>query len=120
MRPTVRSANLLRQFLRSNRIATLPQLRERLGTETDITFFRKLKELSYLTSYSHRVASTPSMKLPHSMSAACGRSTQFGFLVTVLWWLPRKSVLLRPRPAISLPSWRASSTCQSKDRKSVV
>jgi hypothetical protein len=54
MRPTVFSANLLRQFLRRNRIATLPQLRERLGTEADITIFRKLKELSYLTSYSHR------------------------------------------------------------------
>src|SRR6202167_6141208 len=54
MRPTVFSANLLRQFLHRNRIATLPQLRERLGTEADITIFRKLKELSYLTSYSHR------------------------------------------------------------------
>jgi hypothetical protein len=54
MRPTVFSANLLRQFLRRNRIATLPQLRAQLGTEADITIFRKLKELSYLTSYSHR------------------------------------------------------------------
>src|ERR1700693_2322741 len=54
MRPTVFSANLLRQFLRRNRIATLPQLKELLGTEADITIFRKLKELSYRTSYSHR------------------------------------------------------------------
>lgn len=54
MRPTVFSANLLRQFLRRNRIATLPQLREQLGTEADITIFRKLKGLSYVTSYSHR------------------------------------------------------------------
>jgi len=54
MRPAVFSANLLRRFLRRNRIATLPQLKQRLGTEADITVFRKLKELSYRTSYSHR------------------------------------------------------------------
>ena len=54
MRPTVFSANLLLRFLRRNRIATLPQLKQLLGTEADITVFRKLKELSYRTSYSHR------------------------------------------------------------------
>src|ERR1035441_8098901 len=54
MRPTVFSAGPLRQFLRGNRIATLPQLKQLLGTEADITVFRKLKELSYRTSYSHR------------------------------------------------------------------
>jgi hypothetical protein len=54
MRPIVFSANLLRQFLRKNRIATLPQLKQLLGTEADITVFRKLRELSYRTSYSHR------------------------------------------------------------------
>jgi hypothetical protein len=54
MRPTVFSANVLRQFLRRNRIATLPQLKQLLGTEADITVFRKLKEISYRTSYSHR------------------------------------------------------------------
>jgi hypothetical protein len=54
MRPTVFAASLLRQFLLRNRIATLPQLKQLLGTEADITVFRKLKELSYRTSYSHR------------------------------------------------------------------
>ena len=54
MRPTVFSANRLRQFLRRNRVATLPQLKQLLGTQADITVFRKLKELSYRTSYSHR------------------------------------------------------------------
>jgi hypothetical protein len=54
MRPTVFSASLLRRFLHRNRIATLPQLKQLLGTEADITVFRKLKELSYRTSYSHR------------------------------------------------------------------
>src|ERR1700686_1924567 len=54
MRPTVFSAHVLRQFLRRNRIAPLPQLKQLLGTEADITVFRKLKELSYRASYSHR------------------------------------------------------------------
>jgi hypothetical protein len=54
MRPTVFSANVLLRFLREKRIATLPQLKQLLGTEADITVFRKLKELSYRTSYSHR------------------------------------------------------------------
>src|ERR1700691_1666370 len=44
----------LREFLRVNRIATLPDLKQTLGTSVDTTVFRKLKELSYLSSYSHR------------------------------------------------------------------
>ena len=54
MRPVVFSADVLRRFLHRNRIATLPQLKQLLGTGADITVFRKLKELSYRTSYSHR------------------------------------------------------------------
>jgi hypothetical protein len=54
MRPVVFSADVLRRFLHRNRIATLPQLKQLLGTGSDITVFRKLKELSYRTSYSHR------------------------------------------------------------------
>jgi len=54
MRPAVFSADVLRQFLRRKRIATLPQLKQLLGTEASITVFRKLRELSYRSSYSHR------------------------------------------------------------------
>jgi hypothetical protein len=54
MRPVSLSADPLRQFLRRNRIATLPQLKQVLGTNAAITVFRKLKELSCHTSYSHR------------------------------------------------------------------
>jgi hypothetical protein len=54
MRPAVFFTDVLRRFLRKNRIATLPQLKQLLGTQADITVFRKLKELSYRTSYSHR------------------------------------------------------------------
>src|ERR1017187_6125182 len=45
MRPVTFSTYPLRQFLRRNRIATLPQLKQVLGTDADITVFRKLKEL---------------------------------------------------------------------------
>jgi hypothetical protein len=44
----------LRKLLRSKKIATLPELKQALGTTVDTTVFRKLKELSYLSSYSHR------------------------------------------------------------------
>ena len=44
----------LREFLRAQKIATLPELKQALGTNVDITVFRKLKELSYRSSYSHR------------------------------------------------------------------
>src|SRR5713101_7374319 len=44
----------LREFLRLKKIATLPELKEVLGTTVDTTVFRKLKELSYRSSYSHR------------------------------------------------------------------
>ena len=54
MRPVTFPTDRVRQFLRRNRIATLPQLKQMLGTEADITVFRKLKDLSYHTSYSHR------------------------------------------------------------------
>lgn len=54
MRPITFFADPLRQFLRKNRIATLPELKRVLGTEANITVFRKLKDLSYRTSYSHR------------------------------------------------------------------
>ena len=44
----------LRKLLRKRKIATMAELKEALGTEVDVTVFRKLRELSYRTSYSHR------------------------------------------------------------------
>ncbi len=42
------------ELFRSCKIATMPELKEALGTEVDVTVFRKLKKLAYRTSYSHR------------------------------------------------------------------
>jgi uncharacterized protein YjhX (UPF0386 family) len=54
MRPLSFRSNALRALLRRNKIATLDELKQALGTPVDVTVFRKLKPLDYLTSYSHR------------------------------------------------------------------
>jgi len=43
----------LRKYLKTHIVATLPELKEILGTVVDKTVIRKLKELSYIKSYSH-------------------------------------------------------------------
>jgi hypothetical protein len=53
MRPLAFSPDSLRNLLLRDKIATLPDLKRVLGTDVDLTVFRKLKELDYLTSYSH-------------------------------------------------------------------
>jgi hypothetical protein len=54
MRPPSFSSDALRKLLLRDKIATLPDLKRALGTDVDLTVFRKLKELDYVTSYSHR------------------------------------------------------------------
>ena len=44
----------LRQFFSDHKIATMDQLRDALGNPARCTAFRKLGELEYLSSYSHR------------------------------------------------------------------
>jgi hypothetical protein len=47
-------AEALRSFFKNNIIGTMRQLKDVLGTSVDMTIFRKLRQLSYLTSYSHQ------------------------------------------------------------------
>jgi hypothetical protein len=54
MRPERFYADDLARFLKRHKIATLTELKGALGSEVDSTVFRKLKELPYRTSYSHR------------------------------------------------------------------
>lgn len=54
MRPLSYRPDELRALLRRNQIATLNEMKQALGTPVDVTVFRKLKPLDYLTSYSHR------------------------------------------------------------------
>jgi hypothetical protein len=50
---TFQAESLIALFKR-RRIATMPELKSSLGTTADMTVFRKLREISYLSSYSHR------------------------------------------------------------------
>jgi hypothetical protein len=54
MRPLSYRSDELRSLLMRTKIATLDELKQALGTSIDVTVFRKLKPLDYLTSYSHR------------------------------------------------------------------
>lgn len=54
MRSTLYRIEDLQRLFRKQKIATMPELKTALGTEVDVTVFRKLNELSYRTSYSHR------------------------------------------------------------------
>lgn len=46
-------ADSLMRLLKRQKIATMPELKLALGTSVDVTVFRKLRVLSYRTSYSH-------------------------------------------------------------------
>src|SRR5271157_2652577 len=54
MRPLSFHTDELRALLLRNHTATLSQMKLALGTPVDVTVFRKLQPLDYLTSYSHR------------------------------------------------------------------
>ena len=47
-------AEQLRQLLLKRKIATMRELKAALGTQVDMTVFRKLRQLDYHSSYSHR------------------------------------------------------------------
>jgi hypothetical protein len=54
MRTPAFQAESIRVWLRTHKVATLPELKQALGTEVGMTVFRKLRELGYRSSYSHR------------------------------------------------------------------
>jgi hypothetical protein len=54
MKTVTYSIDRLHSFFKSHVIATMKQLKDVLGTAVDMTVYRKLRQLSYLTSYSHQ------------------------------------------------------------------
>ena len=54
MRTQSYHAEVLVELFKTQKIATLPELKRALGTRADMTVFRKLREIGYRTSYSHR------------------------------------------------------------------
>lgn len=53
MRTLIFSTERLRSFFKVSIIATMQQLKAVLGTSVDMTVYRKLRQLSYRSSYSH-------------------------------------------------------------------
>lgn len=53
MRPETYHVEAVVQLLRKRKIATMAELRTALGTPVDMTVFRKLRSIDYLSSYSH-------------------------------------------------------------------
>ncbi len=54
MKPEKHTAKTIENLLYKQKIATMVELKAALGTQVDMTIYRKLKELSYLKSYSDR------------------------------------------------------------------
>jgi hypothetical protein len=54
MRSPLYPLETLRSFLHKHIIATMKQLKDALGTSVDMTIHRKLRQLAYLSSYSHQ------------------------------------------------------------------
>jgi hypothetical protein len=54
MRSETFSADAIARLLRHRTIATMDELKAALGSSVDMTVFRKLRDLAYLASYSHR------------------------------------------------------------------
>ena len=54
MRSEIFAAVTIARLLQRRTIATMDELKQALGSSVDMTVFRKLRELSYLASYSHR------------------------------------------------------------------
>ena len=54
MARTAFDQSAVQSFLQKQKIATLEELKEALGSTSTMTVFRKLRPLGYQTSYSHR------------------------------------------------------------------
>src|ERR1035441_3351292 len=105
MRPLVSRSDELRSLLLHSKIATLDELKQALGTSVDVTVFRKLKPLDYLTSYSHRGRYYTLHKSPASTTKDCGRRQTYDSLRPARCWL------LRRRSSIALPATISPMNC---------
>src|SRR6266446_6348252 len=82
--------NIFRSFLQKGKIATLQELKEVLGTSSTMTVFRKLKNLGYRTSYSHRgkyytLADTPRFDEQGLWSCGPAWFSRDGNLLATTW-----------------------------------
>jgi len=75
MRSTTYRADDLEQFLMRNVVATMLEMQDFLGTPVYKTVLRKLKQLSYRSSYSHGGSTTRWKRLPDLTIRVFGRTT---------------------------------------------
>ena len=54
MKKELYHSNDLKKLILKNKMSTMVEIKEVMGTKVDATIFRKLRELHYLRSYSHR------------------------------------------------------------------
>jgi hypothetical protein len=84
-RPTA-NRNDLRSLFKKQKIATLAELKQAIDTTSTMTVFRRLKELGYRTSYSHRgrfytLAEAPQFDSDGLWSYRSVRFSEFGNLL---------------------------------------
>ena len=116
MRTEYYRAGDLAKVFRTQKIATMAELKDVLGSSADITIFRKLTELSSRTSYSHRGRFYTLADIPDydAWGLWSYRSVWFSQRGTLL--ATRKRWSRGPTPASSWPSSRGSSTWKSRGR----
>src|SRR5258706_5568049 len=101
MRPVSYRSDELRSLLLRNKIATLDELKQALGTLVDVTVFRKLKPLDYLTSYSHRGGYYSRREIAHFDDNALWSHTDAGFFRFVTLLATAERLVNRSPPANS-------------------
>jgi hypothetical protein len=97
----------IENFFGTNKIATLDQLKDALGNPARATLFRKLAQLDYLSSYSHRG------KFYTLLSIA--RFTKFGLWSYRSVWFSRFGNLLRTAQSIVESSEAGYSASELKE-----
>jgi hypothetical protein len=81
------TADALRSLLKKRKIVTLEDIKQTIGTTATMTVFRRLNELGYQTSYSHRgkfyaLAETPEFDNDGLWTYRSVQFSQFGNLVS--------------------------------------
>jgi len=109
MRSETFAADTIGRLLRRRGIATMEELKAALGSSVDMTVFRKLRELSYLASYSHRgkyYALEETAQFDERGLWACreARFSRFGSLVDTL------EVFVARSTGGSSRDWRSSGS----------
>src|SRR5713101_3130858 len=108
MRPTSFDSQRLRAYLHRLTIADLPALKHALGSSSDLTVFRKLKPLGYLSSYTHRGRFYTLQTIP--------RFDQDGLWSHEAVWFSRHGTLMRTLEAWITPAGQGWFADELADR----